>query len=88
MYDFVARAQGGDVGAGAKVYAYVKMGDEMITSEDLVLDGWVNWKEGVVSDIALSEGDEVTVGMYVKCDANGWGTIDALEFNRVSYAVE
>ena len=88
LYDFVARAQGGDVGAGAKVYAYVKMGDEMITSEDLVLDGWVNWKEGVVSDIALSEGDEVTVGMYVKCDANGWGTIDALEFNRVSYAVE
>lgn len=83
-YEFIARIQGGDVGTGAKVYSYVKIGDEIITSDDLLLDGWVNWKEGVVSDITLEEGQEIIVGVYVKCDAKGWGTIDSLELNKTS----
>lgn len=79
-YTADANIQGGDVGADAVVMLYVVVGDKRYESEPVTLDGWVNWKKTVISDIPVAEGDEVHVGMYVKCAAKGWGTIDDFEF--------
>ena len=42
--------------------------------------GWVNWKKPQIKDIPVDGSSDVTVGMYVKCAAKGWGTIDDFEF--------
>ena len=79
-YTAVANIQGGDVGDDAVVVLYVLVGDERYESEAVVLDGWVNWKKPQIKDIPVDGSSDVTVGMYVKCAAKGWGTIDDFEF--------
>ena len=79
-YTALANIQGGDVGDDAVVYLYVLVNGVEYKSQPVVLDGWVNWKIPTITDIPVNEGDEVIVGMYVKCAAAGWGTMDDFEF--------
>lgn len=80
--DFTALAniQGGDVGDDAVVYLYVIVDGVEYKSQAVTLDGWVNWKVPTITDIPVKEGSQVTIGMYVKCAAAGWGTMDDFEF--------
>lgn len=78
-YTAVANIQGGDVGDNAVIMLYVIVGDQRYESDPVTLDGWVNWKKPMLTDIPVSGGSDVTVGMYVKCAAAGWGTIDDFE---------
>lgn len=79
-YTAVANIQGGDVGDNAEIYLYVIVGGTEYKSEAVVLEGWVVWKTPMVTDVVVEEGQSVTVGMYVKCAAKGWGTMDDFEF--------
>lgn len=79
-YNAVANLQGGDVGNDAEIYLYVKVGDEVYTSDPVVLDGWQKWKTPVINDIPVADGLDVVVGVSFKCAAKGWGTLDDLEF--------
>lgn len=79
-YNAVANLQGGDVGNDAEIYLYVKVGDEVYTSDPVVLDGWQKWKTPVINDIPVADGQDVAVGVSFKCAAKGWGTLDDLEF--------
>lgn len=79
-YTFTGNIQGGDVGDNADIYFYVKVGDKVIESDKVTLDGWCNWKTPVVSDVEIEDNSDVTVGIYIKCSAGAWGTIDDLEF--------
>lgn len=74
-YGATASIQGGDVG-NAEIYLYVIVNGKETRSESVTLNGWLNWQEPVISGIALSEGDIITVGMAVKCEGGGWGTLD------------
>lgn len=74
-YGATASIQGGDVG-NAEIYLYVIVNGKETRSESVTLNGWLNWQEPVISGIALSEGDIITVGMAVKCEGGGWGTMD------------
>lgn len=74
-YGATASIQGGDVG-NAEIYLYVIVNGKETRSETVTLNGWLNWQEPVISGIALSEGDIITVGMAVKCEGGGWGTMD------------
>lgn len=78
-YTATANMQGGDVGADAVIMLYVQVGDKRYESEPITLDGWVNWKKPVITDIPIAEGDEIHVGVYVRCAAKGWGTMDDFE---------
>lgn len=78
-YTASANIQGGDVGSDAVITLYVIVGDQRYESDPVKLDGWVNWQKPVLTDIPVSDGSDVTVGMYVKCAAMGWGTIDDFE---------
>lgn len=73
-YTFTTALQGGDVG-DAEIYAYVKVGDTMYQSEPVKLSGWTVWQNPEVRDIAVN-GEDVIVGVHVKCKAKGWGTMD------------
>lgn len=79
-YGASAFIQGGDVGNDAVIYMYVKVDGTEYKSEGIVLDGWVQWKNPVIKNIPVSADSTVVVGMYVKCAANGWGTMDDFEF--------
>jgi len=67
--------QGGDVG-NAEIYLYVIVDGKETRSDLVTLNGWLNWQEPVISGISLNEGDTITVGVAVKCDGGGWGTMD------------
>ena len=42
---------------------------------DTAVDGWKNWKLPEVTGINVTDG-EMTVGIWVRGAAKGWGTID------------
>ena len=79
-YTATAYIQGGDAG-DHQVYLYVKVGDKTYESEGVVLSGWVIWQNPTIKDIAIEETCDVTIGMYVKCAAKGWGTMDDFDFS-------
>ncbi|HRU29821.1 MAG TPA: hypothetical protein P5082_12690, partial [Treponema sp.] len=42
---------------------------------ETTVDGWRNFKNPVISTITVQNGS-VTVGAYISCDPNGWGSLD------------
>lgn len=74
-YGATASIQGGDVG-NAEIYLYVIANGKETRSEAVLLNGWLNWQEPVINGIMLDNGETVTVGMAVKCEGGGWGTMD------------
>lgn len=68
--------QGGDVGSDAEIYLYVIVNGKEIRSELVTLNGWLSWQEPVISGIALDGSTDITVGVSVKCQGGGWGTMD------------
>lgn len=74
-----ANLQGGDMGASEEVYLFVLINGEEAAKEEVKLTGWVDWKTPVIENIEVKAGDVVTVGVSVKGDGNGWGTMDDFE---------
>ena len=79
-YTLTGKMQGGDVGDDADIYLYIKVGDEIVQSDKVTLDGWGNWKTPIVKEVEIDGNSDVYVGIYIKCNAGGWGTIDDIEF--------
>ena len=76
-YSAFANIQGGDVGDDCEIKFYVKVnGADAATDDSVTLTGWAEWKKAEVSGVSANAGDDITVGMYVKCAAGGWGTMD------------
>ena len=75
-YNAFASIQGGDAGEHY-VEIYVKRnGEEVCFFGGEYLKGWVNWQKLTAEDVTAKAGDELTVGMRVKCEKGGWGTMD------------
>lgn len=52
-------------------------GSRTTYEETCSLNGWLNWVNPEISNIKVSEGDTLTVGMEIKSSVGGaWGTID------------
>ncbi len=74
-YEFSFYAQGGNIGEEPDTYAYVKLGDTVLTA-DFALTGWCIWDDPVVA-FDVAEAMEVTVGVNITATQTGaWGTID------------
>lgn len=73
-YNFNMIIQGGDMGDNAAIQLYAIAGGETYTF-DTAVDGWKNWKLPEVTGINVTDG-EMTVGIWVRGAAKGWGTID------------
>lgn len=79
-YNFSLSLQGGDC-ANDNMYIYAISDGKEYTRETGVA-GWVNWQTPTIENIPCESG-EITVGIAIKCDPKGWGTIDDVLLNPV-----
>ena len=83
-YDYSISIMGGD-GGETEIYAYVKINDEIIATADTTITAYNEWHTATINGIEYSEGDTITVGLYVKCAGpNAWGKIDDAKLNSVT----
>lgn len=84
VYKYSISIMGGDAGE-TDVYAYVKINGETVKTAPLGITSYGNWETATISKIEYSEGDELIVGIYVKCQGSGngaWGKIDDAMLNK------
>ena len=83
-YRFSVSIQGGD-GGETDIYAYVKLDGETVATAPLAITSYNNWTAAELGDLAVGEGQSLTVGVHVRCAGEGsgaWGMIDAARLNR------
>ncbi len=81
-YKFTVSIMGGDCGE-TEIYAYVKVGGEIVGTAPLTVTSYGNWDTATVRGIPCA-GGELTVGIHVKCQGSGngaWGKIDDAMLN-------
>ncbi len=79
-YNFEISIQGGDV-VNPDMYIYA-VADGVEYTEIAKVAGWANWQHPKIEGI-VTESGEITVGVAIKCDAKGWGTVDDFLLNPV-----
>ena len=82
-YRYSIAIMGGD-GGQTEIYAYVKINGQTVATRELQLKGYGNWDIAEITGIACSAGDEIIVGIFVKCQGSGngaWGKIDDAVLN-------
>ena len=82
-YRFSISIMGGDCGE-TEIYAYALVDGELVATAPLTVTVWDSWDTGKISGIRVEEGQNVTVGIFVKCQGAGngaWGKIDAAMLN-------
>lgn len=85
-YKFSISIMGGDAGE-SEIYAYVKVNGQTVGTDPMEITVYNAWDTGLVDNVAVSEGDAVTVGLYVRCSGAGggaWGKIDDALLNSVT----
>ena len=85
-YKFTISIMGGDGGL-TDIYAYVKIGDEIVAREPLAITQYNEWHTATVHAEYADTGSPFTVGIYVKCAGEGsgaWGKIDDALLNSES----
>ena len=83
-YQLFACAQGGDMESTSDLELYAVINGEEIGSDAFMLTTWTDWKQPKVDNIRIGDGDTLTIGVRMKCNANSWGTIDDFTLNRIS----
>ena len=81
--ELIARFLGGD-GGDTEIYTYVKINGVEVAREPSAITSYNVWHTPVIDGIEVSEGDVVTVGVYVRCSGSGngaWGKIDDVKLN-------
>ena len=84
-FKFTISIMGGDAG-NTDIYAYVKVNGEIVAKAPLKITSYGNWDTAVTDAFVHAAGEEVTVGIYVKCQGAGngaWGKIDDALLNSV-----
>ena len=77
-YKYSISIMGGDAGT-TDIYAYVKINGEIVAKDTLAITSYGNWDTSLIENINYTEGQEIVVGIYVKCSGSGngaWGKID------------
>jgi len=83
-YDYAISIMGGDGGV-TDIYAYVKINGEVVATAPAQITVYNEWHTASIGDIQYTEGDSLTVGIYVKCAGpNAWGKIDDAMLNSVT----
>lgn len=83
-YDYSISIMGGDCGE-TEIYAYVKRNGEIVSKADTTVTVYNEWHTASIQGIPCTEGDIITVGIYVKCAGpNAWGKIDDATLNAAT----
>lgn len=83
-FNYSVSIMGGD-GGETEIYAYVKIGGEIVYKADTLITVFDQWHRATISNMDYHGEKPLTVGIYVKCEGKGaWGKIDSAILNRVS----
>ena len=83
-YKYTISIMGGD-GGKTDIYAYVKIGGEIVATVPLQMTVYNEWHTATIPVIEYNGTDEIAVGIYVKCAGpNAWGKIDDAMLNSVT----
>ena len=83
-YDYSISIMGGD-GGETEIYAYVKINGEVVATADTTITVYNEWHTAAIRNVEYTEGDTLTVGIYVKCAGpNAWGKIDDAKLNMAT----
>lgn len=83
-YQLFAFAQGGDMESTSDLELYAVVNGQEIGADAFMLTTWTDWKQPKVDNIQIRDGDTLTIGVRMKCNANSWGTLDDFALNRIS----
>lgn len=83
-YRLSAFAQGGDMEESSDLELYALVNGEEAAAESFMLTSWADWKEPVINDIKINDGDTLTIGVRMKCNTGSWGTVDDFTLNKIS----
>lgn len=82
-YNYSISIMGGD-GGETEIYAYAKINGEIVYTAPTQITVYDEWHTATVEKIKVSDGDVLTVGLYIKCSGpNAWGKIDDALLNSV-----
>ena len=84
-YRLTGSIMGGDCGE-TEIYLYVKLDGEIVRTAPMKITSYGNWDTVSTEEFAVSEGQEVRIGVYVKAEGTGngaWGKIDDMQLNSV-----
>ncbi len=82
-YNYSISIMGGD-GGNTDIYAYVKINGETVYTAPTEITVYEEWHTATIENVEYTEGDELIVGIYVKCSGpNAWGKIDDALLNSV-----
>ena len=82
-YNYSISVMGGD-GGETEIYAYVKINGEILMTAPTQITVYDEWHTATVANIPYTQGDDICVGLYVKCAGpNAWGKIDDAALNAV-----
>lgn len=84
-FKFTISIMGGDAG-NTDIYAYVKVNDQIVVKAPMKITSYGNWDTAATEAFEHAAGEQVTVGIYVKCQGAGngaWGKIDDALLNSV-----
>ena len=82
-YNYSISIMGGD-GGETDIYAYVNINGETAYTASVNITVYNEWHTATIEGIEYTEGDELSVGIYVKCAGpNAWGKIDDALLNSV-----
>lgn len=85
-YKFAISTMGGDSGE-YEAYAYVKINGNIVGTSAAKFTEWKAWFITDFIEFDYTAGDNVTVGIYIKCGGSGngaWGNVDDAMLNSVS----
>lgn len=79
-YRYEISVMGGDCHEQT-VYSYVLINGVEAARCETQFTQWNDWHTAVIDGIAVAQGDQVTIGLYVSCEGPGaWGKIDSASF--------
>lgn len=83
-FNYSISVMGGNSGE-SQVYAYIKIGDEIVYKADTLITNFNEWHTATIRNFDYHGEKTLTVGIYVKCQGdNAWGKIDDAILNRVN----
>ena len=85
-YKYSISIMGGDCGE-TEIYAYVLIEGVEAAREELSINGYGSWDTALIKGLNIVEGQNITVGIRVKCSGSGngaWGKIDDAMLNSDS----
>ena len=71
-------------GGDTEIYAFVRVNGEEVYRANTEITVYNEWHTAAIENIEYTAGDELTVGLYVRCGGpNAWGKIDDAKLTRL-----